>query len=445
MSLASFRQNPARWRWVMWGLLATGFLLVSFHRVTTAVLADDLARAFETTGAELGMLHAAFFYIYAGLQLPAGILVDRAGSRRVAAAGLCVMSAGVFVFALAPTYAVGFAGRALLGLGGSVLYTATLRFLANWYRPDEFATMTGWSVAASGLGGVLATTPLAIAVDAADWRMVLVVIGFGSLALAVVTFRTVRDQPNDAGFQPLDGVKPASSTADFDTVVANTKRVLREGETWLMGTMLFLVFGVNFTVLGLWGVPYIADLYEVSVQTASTFVFAGNVGFLLGSPAMGTLSDRLGHRTLLIFGSCVVFTVAYSLIFFLVTPPLLVAGGLFFVALFVMGGTVISFTVAKERHDAAASATATGAINSMGYFGAAVFPAVMGLVLDAYWTGETVGGARVYTAAGYRVAFGIATVSGIVAAICALFLHRRETVTETASPDGTRARASSDE
>jgi sugar phosphate permease len=105
---------------------------------------------------------------------------------------------------------------------------------------------------------------------------------------------------------------------------------------------------------------------------------------------------------------------------------LLVAGGLLFAALFVMGGAVIAFTVAKERHDATASATATGAINSMGYFGAAIFPAVMGYALDAYWTGETVAGARVYTPAGYRVAFGIATAAGVVAVVCAYLLHRRE-------------------
>ncbi|KAB1187339.1 MULTISPECIES: MFS transporter [Haloferax] len=432
MARFSIRAHPTRWRWVLWALLAVGFLLVSFHRVTTAVLADDLSRAFDTTGAELGLLHASFFYIYAGLQLPAGILVDRAGSRRVAAAGLAVMSLGVFGFALAPTYGIAFASRALLGLGGSVLYTATLRFLANWYRPDEFATMTGWTVAAAGMGGVLATTPLAIAIDSADWRAVLLAIGVGGLGLAAVTFFVIRDRPRDAGFEPVDGVHPPTSRIEFSTVVENTKRVLKEGETWLMGTMLFLVLGTNFTVLGLWGVPYIADLYDVSVRTASMFVFVGNVGFLLGSPIMGTLSDRLGHRTELILGSCVVFTLAYGLIFFFVTPPLLVAGGLLFAALFVMGGSVIAFTVAKERHVASASATATGAINSMGYFGAAVFPAVMGYALDTYWTGETLAGARVYTPAGYRVAFGIATAAGVVAVVCAYLLHRRVSRVESA-------------
>nr|WP_239640851.1 hypothetical protein [Haloferax sulfurifontis] len=67
MTRFSVRSAPTRLRWALWALLTTGFLLVSFHRVTSAVLADDLARAFDTTGAELGMLHASFFYIYAGL------------------------------------------------------------------------------------------------------------------------------------------------------------------------------------------------------------------------------------------------------------------------------------------------------------------------------------------------------------------------------------------
>ncbi|WP_410766427.1 MFS transporter [Haloferax sp. DFSO60] len=433
MARFSIRASPTRWRWVLWALLAVGFILVSFHRVTTAVLAEDLSRAFDTTGAELGLLHASFFYIYAGLQLPAGILVDRVGSRRVASAGLLIMSLGVFGFALAPTYAISFASRALLGLGGSVLYTATLRFLANWYRPDEFATMTGWTVAAAGMGGVLATTPLALAIDAADWRTVLLAIGVFGVGIAVLTFFVVRDRPRDAGFTPLSGVEPSTSTVDFSTVVENTKTVLHERETWLLGTMLFLVLGTNFSFLGLWGVPYIANLYDVSVQTASLFVFAGNVGFLLGSPIMGTLSDRLGYRTELIVFSCTLFTLAYAVLLVTVTPPLLVAGGLLFVALFVMGGTVIAFTVIKERHEAEASATATGAINSLGYFGAAVLPALMGYALDAFWTGEMLAGARVYTAAGYRVAFAIATVSGVVALVCAYALHRRESALDAAS------------
>lgn len=418
-------RRATRWRWVLWAVLACGFLLVNFHRTSTAVISGSLASTFETTGAELGVLHASFFYIYAALQLPAGLLVDRYGSRNVATGGLIVMSAGAVGFALSPTFAVGFAARALVGLGGSVLYTAALRFLANWYRPNEFATMTGWTVAAAGLGGVLATTPLAIAVEATDWRVAMGAAGLAGFALTVVVYTTVRDRPADAGFEPIQGVSPPTGVPAAATVWANTKHILTERETWLMGALLFFTIGTNFTVLGLWGVPYLVDLYPIGVGAASGYVLVGNLGLLLGSPVIGSLSDRIGDRTPLIVASAVVFTLAYGLIFLTVRPPLAVFAVTLFVAQFVTGGTLLSYTVAKERHDAIASATATGVVNGMGWFGAAVFPAVMGAALDAYWTGELVGGARSYTAAGYRVAFGIAVVAGLVALVCAAWLHVR--------------------
>lgn len=414
-----------RWRWVLWTALAAGFLLVNFHRVSSAVLAENLTRAFDTTGTELGLLHASFFYIYAALQLPAGLLADRLGSRRVAAAGLAAMTAGVVGFALAGSFPAAFAARAVVGLGGSVLYTATLRFCANWFRDDEFATMTGWTVAAAGLGGVLATTPLAVAVGAVGWRETLLGAAAVGAALTAAIALVVRDRPERAGFSPVAGATPPDHSVDLATVAANTRRLLGERETWALGGMLFFVIGVNFTVLGLWGVPYLVHVYDLSVARASTYVLLGNVGLIVGPPAFGALSDRLGRRTGLILASTAAFTLAYGIVFALVRPPLPLVGAVLFLALFLNGGILLAYTVAKERHAASASGTITGTINGIGYFGAALFPALMGVVLDAYWTGATVDGARVYTATGYRIAFGIATAAGLVATACALWLHVR--------------------
>jgi MFS family permease len=193
----------------------------------------------------------------------------------------------------------------------------------------------------------------------------------------------------------------------------------------VLGVMLFFVIGTNFTVLGLWGVPYVSHVYGVSVARASQYVLLGNVGLVLGPPAMGALSDRLGRRTGIILASVGLFTVAYGAVFVLVAPPLPVFGALVFLAMFTNGGVLLAYTVGKERHRSSASGTVTGTINSIGYFGAAVFPALMGVALDAYWTGATIDGARVYSATGYRVAFGIATVAGLVALACAAWLHVR--------------------
>jgi len=413
--------SPRQRRAALWTLLAASFLFVNFHRTATAVLADSLARTFDATGSQLGLLHASFFYIYAPLQLPAGLVVDRYGPRSVGATGLVVLTAGVVWFARSETLLAAFLARAVVGFGGSVLYIATLRFCANWFRPDEYATMTGYTVAAAGAGGILATTPLALAIDRIGWRTAILVTGAITGVLAVAVATAVRDRPARDGIGVDDDDHTPATLAD---IVANTRTVLAEIETWLMGLLLFLVLGVNFTVLGLWGVPFVADTYGVSVARASTYVLVGNVGFVLGSPAFGALSDRTGWRTELVVATSVVFALSYATL--LLVPPLPVVGAALFCALLANGGVALVFTVGKERHAPAVAGTITGVINSLGYVGAAVLPTVMGAVLDAYWTGEIINGARVYTVTGYRVAFGVATGAAVLAVVAAVWLHRRE-------------------
>lgn len=163
--------------------------------------------------------------------------------------------------------------------------------------------------------------------------------------------------------------------------------------------------------------------YGVSVHQASNYVFIAQIGFLLGPPAFGWLSDRIHQRTVLIIAATAVFTVAYGALAVIGVPPLVVAGGLLFVVQLMNGGFALTYIVAKERHPAEASATAMGAINSIGWLGAAMYPALMGAVLDVFWAGETVAGARVYTLVGYRAAFTMAAMSGVLILGCALYLY----------------------
>jgi sugar phosphate permease len=416
-------RDPERRRWLVFAVLAGAYLIVNVHRLSTAVLAERLAVSFETSAAELGTLHAAFFYVYAPLQVVAGVLADRAGIRWTAAIGTVVMSLGGVAFALAGSYPVAFAARLLVGLGGSVLFIATLRFAANWFRPDEFATMSGVTIAIAGLGGIVATTPLAVLVERTGWRSALLGLGLVGFVVAAVVALAARDSPADAGLAPIEGV-PSAETLSLRGVLSNVRRVLGGADTWLVGIALFCEIGVNLTVLGLWGVPYMVQTYGLSVTAASTYTFAGSVGLLLGPPVIGRLSDRFERRTEVMVVGGVVYTAAFGVLA-MGAPPRSAVAVVFFTAGSLGGAFALGYAVVKEQHSAAASGVATGTVNAIGFSGAAVFPVAMGLILDAYWTGETVAGARVYTEFGYQVAFGLATLAGLVALACSLALHRR--------------------
>ncbi|WP_096390848.1 MFS transporter [Halopenitus persicus] len=426
------RLDTRRVRWLMWGVLAFGYVLMSFTRVSTAVLAESLTLAFDVTATELGLLHSSFFYLYAAMQLPAGLLADRYGPRRVAGAGTFVMGLGAVTFATSDSFLVGFLARALVGLGGSVIFLAILRFAVTWFRADEYATVTGMTIGVSALGGIVATTPLALAASVVGWRASMIFVGACCVVSALGIFLVVRDRPaSPVGESPESTDASAEPADDAATSLrADLRSVLEGPNVWVLGVLHFLILGVNFTVIGLWGVPYLVHLYDLSVARASLYVLAGNVGLLVGSPLFGWVADQVAADTMLVLCSSLVFCLVYGTITALGTPPLGLVGVLFFAAMFVSGGTSLVFPVGRRRHLDEVSGTVSGAINSIGYFGAAVVPAVMGAALDVFWTGKTVGGTPVYSFVGYRVAFGIATAAGLAALACALWIHRTRLTVE---------------
>ena len=160
---------PADARWVVFALGATAFLLSFFHRVAPAAIAGELTQAFDVSGAALGALAAAYFYIYTVMQLPTGVLADTLGPRRVLTAGGVVAGIGSIVFGGADSVALAAAGRTLVGLGVSVAFICLLKLNANWFAERQFATAVGLSNIFGMSGALLATAPLAWLIIFASW------------------------------------------------------------------------------------------------------------------------------------------------------------------------------------------------------------------------------------------------------------------------------------
>lgn len=127
----------------------------------------------------------------------------------------------------------------------------------------------------------------------------------------------------------------------------------------------------------------------------------------------------------LVLGAVLVISTIWVTFAVVGTVALYVVGALFFITRFMGGGGVLAFTVIKEQFNPSAAGTAMGAINSMGWFGAAVFPVLFGAVLDTFWTGNMINGARVYTETGYRIGFALAAGASLLMVVCAFWTMRR--------------------
>ena len=130
--IAQQTERLLRRRWLVWAVLAFCFAIVFFHRVSLAVVSDQLMAEFNLGAAALGNLGAVYFYVYTAMQIPSGILADTTGPRLTVTAGMLLAAMGAAVFALAQSLAVATAGRFLTGLGVSVVFVSVQKAQTFW-------------------------------------------------------------------------------------------------------------------------------------------------------------------------------------------------------------------------------------------------------------------------------------------------------------------------
>src|SRR5215472_12896088 len=174
---------------------ASGYLLSYFYRNVNAVISPELSADLGVSASSLGLLTSAYFFAFAAMQLPAGMLLDRYGPKRVEPALLCVAACGALVFAASDGLTGLAFARMLIGAGVAVCLMAPLKAIALWYSSERQASLAGWIMVAGGVGALLATAPLAAALSMLSWRGVFVVLAVATFAAAAAIFVFVPDVP----------------------------------------------------------------------------------------------------------------------------------------------------------------------------------------------------------------------------------------------------------
>jgi len=368
-----------RLRWTVFALATAAFWLSFFHRVSPAALAAELTATFAVSGAALGAMAATYFYIYTVMQVPAGVLVDTLGPRRVLAAGGAIAGAGALTFGGADTAFVAAAGRLLIGLGVSVAFISVMKLNASWFSEHRFATATGLANSLAITGALAATAPLAWLITLVSWRTVFLVIGLVSIAVAVLTAMVVRDRPPGAA---PSRVPLAQAEQRWHHGLAE---VLRNRHTWPGFWVNFGISGSYMSFVGLWAVPWLTQVYGMSSIAASAHASAMLLAFACSVGGMGLLSDHLQRRRPIIIVSAVFYVGSWIAV---------VAGvpAQWAIVVFVMMGLSVtgfslSWSCAKEVNRPRYSGMATSVANTGGFLAAGILQPVVGAVLDVAGAG----------------------------------------------------------
>jgi MFS family permease len=401
----------------MWSVPALLFLIAFFHRVAPGVMAKELMQAFGVSGAVIGLLSATYFYSYAGFMVPAGLLIDAFGVRKVVAAGGAVMGAGTLLMGGATASAALFAGRFAVGLGATVTFIGALKIAATWFPPSRFGFLSAVTATVGVLGAFIAAAPLAALVGVAGWRGAFWVVGIVTIAGSLLCLLVVRDRP---GTERSD-LPPAAS---LGMVMRGMAQVLRNRHTWPPFLGFFCLY-TTFGNLMLWVVPYLRDVYGLGNTRAAVYASATALALLFAAPLTGFVSDEILKArklpyTLLSgsqFGLWVAFVATLGVL------PLWAVYALFFAMGVVGGAFVLTWPIGREVNPPALAGIAVSVVNLGGFLGAAVTQGPIGALLDARWTGAMAEGARAYPVEAYRVAFAVCAAFALAATLLSFLLR----------------------
>lgn len=276
------------------GTLIAIYIVSQFLRNSIGVIAPNLATELGMSPAEIGLMSSVFFFTFAAVQIPLGMALDRFGPRRCLLAGAAITVLGAIVFATAPSPTMLIFGRALLGLGSSSAFMASLAVYARRFPPDRFATLVGLQLGIGTVGTLIATAPLAFSTAAIGWRGSFLLVGAFTFVVGVLIAVVVRD---DAPSAPTRAERWSESLAGIIAVV----RTPSVGRLFLMNLVVYSSFSM---IVGLWGGPYLTHIYGYTLEERGGLLLIPVAAQIVGSLIWGPM-DRIvgGYKVPVLVGA----------------------------------------------------------------------------------------------------------------------------------------------
>lgn len=329
MSASPAASRAPSLRWARLRLIALFALLYAagqFQRVSGGVLAPILAAELGLAADALGLVSGALFVASASAQIPLGVLLDRYGARRTVPALLAIGVAGTLGYAAAHGAAALVAARMAIGFGYAAVMMGGFVVLARWFPRERFAAASGLMVAAGSVGGLAATAPLALLIEAFGWRAVFVGVAVFSAALGALALAVVRDAP--PGYAEW-GRRPASLRES----VRGLADVLREPGMARILAMGLVSYGPAMAILGLWGGPYFGDVFGLDGPAIGRALFALALATPLGLALAGPLDRLIRSRKRVVLGMAGLEVAAFAALAAFAEADLWLSCALLFLAL----------------------------------------------------------------------------------------------------------------
>ena len=252
--MTSSDRTAIRQGYVIYAVLCAGLVASQFFRVSNAVIAPELMADLAIGTETMGVVNGTYFLAFAAMQIPAGMLLDRYGARRMVPGLFVLAVAGSVLYAAAQSGPELIAGRALIGIGCALGLMGPMVVIARWFEPERYARLISLLFTVGGLGSLMASTPLAAVSEAIGWRGAFYLMAALTGVIAVLIYLIVRDAPPGSSREG-----PRQET--MGEMWRGLREVLALREMWWICAVQFVSYGTMLTIVGLWAGPYLNDVH----------------------------------------------------------------------------------------------------------------------------------------------------------------------------------------
>lgn len=414
-------------RFIAWYACSIGAVFYAYEyliRIAPSAMELPLRNQFVLSATGFGLLSSMYYYAYVPMQVPVGMLMDRFGPKRLLTFACSVCALGCLLFATTKLFGIAIVARILMGIGSAFAYVGVLKIATIWFPEDKLAMIAGLSSALGTVGAMIGDNVMTHIILLSGWQQTTIWTAIIGAALTVIIWFSIHDHKRDN-----------ASGGTIDTFHRNFKDlfiILKNKQIWLNGAFGCLIYLPTTVFAELWGIPYLENTRGLSATDASFANSLVFLGFAIGAPIMGMISDKFHNRTRPMSIGAIAAAIFISIIIYV--PNL--SQTYLYVCIFALGLSYscqsIVFAVGRELSPNEAAGTAFAVTNMLVMLGAMFIQPLVGKLLDYSFTSrmsqevlsnlsaENVN--RLYSAADYKFAISVIPIGIIISAVLTFFI-----------------------
>ena len=397
-----------------------------FLRISPSVMKPQLMHSFGINATLFGTLSAFYFYAYTPMQLVVGVVVDKFKLHWVLSLAVLCCTIGTLLMATTHSYTIAAIGRFLQGFGSAFGFVGALKLAAMWLPAERFAFFSGSCASLGFFGAAFGEILLTQMVESLGWRASIQNFAIAGFVLTIVFWIFLRLRPqHDTPLHPTAHPERKESTLSFSDALKHLKHIVKQRYIWVAGVLSSLMFLPTSVFAALWGIPYLQALHHYSSTQAALATSMIFIGWGIGAPIQGYISDYLKNRIKVIgvgaFIACIVsvFVLYSASMSFVMTCTLFIIFGIF------SSVQVLTFSMARDLCSPKIAGMAIAFVNTLAMIGGMVFQRGVGEILDWSWSGLMVHGERVYRIQDYEHAVAVIPICLAISAVIAFVIRER--------------------